>query len=424
MAASEDFIDTFYHSIGDLHSVRESLNKEYSAGLKEILKRATKDISNHTGKFLHTLKRKKPDENTLQRMISASPSSLSYMDKDNCLPIQSLLLHSDTVHYVPLLAKEGVKHKVGGNDGRGGLLSLLGDNNDGIDGIDTLTMLGAYANGSDDLEGDQFDDKPYVDVMKELREANLFTKDDIRARRLLYLTCCSEGHKQRFEYICDWCPEGLKGDQFGNLPFIHAIIINKSIKSFAMFLKASIKHYEKESGLLFETNDRGITACERAFQKFGKKEVMQVIGDCIPFDDPQLPILHHVAKHAPQLLNNFSIRYTSAIYVRDEDGRNLNQAMLASGKTLFKKNGLYFLHTLTDDHVREIDPVTDLYPFMVAASGNTSDLSAVYVLLRRNPSLVRGGNPENAGTNSSNRRRRRRRSSTRSSNSTKRKCSK
>ena len=146
---------------------------------------------------------------------------------------------------------------------------------------------------------------------------------------------------------------------------------------------------------------------------------MQVIGDCIPFDDPQLPILHHVAKHAPQLLKHFSIRYTSAIYVRYEDGRNLNQAMLASGKTLFKKNGLHFLHTLTDDNVREIDPATDLYPFMVAASVNTSDLSAVYVLLRRNPSLIRGGNlnPEDGGTNSCNRLRRR---STRRSNSTKR----
>ena len=110
--------------------------------------------------------------------------------------------------------------------------------------------------------------------------------------------------------------------------------------------------------------------------------------------------------------------------MRDEVGRNFNQVMLASGKTLYENNGLYFLHMLTDDHVREIDPVTDLYPFMVAASGNTSDLSAVYVLLRRNPSLVRGGNPENWSTNSSNRRRRRRRSSTRSSNSTKRKCSK
>ena len=95
--------------------------------------------------------------------------------------------------------------------------------------------------------------------------------------------------------------------------------------------------------------------------------------------------------------------------MRDKDGRNFNQALLASGKTLFKTKALYFLSTLTDDHIKEIDPPTDLYPFMVAASDNTSDLSAVYVLLRRNPSLVSGGNPED-------RRSRRRRRSTRSSN--------
>ena len=60
----------------------------------------------------------------------------------------------------------------------------------------------------------------------------------------------------------------------------------------------------------------------------------------------------------------------------------------------------------SDDQVREIDPANDLYPFMVAASGETSDLSAVYVLLRRNPSLVRGGNLENGGRHSNRRRKR------------------
>ena len=174
-----------------------------------------------------------------------------------------------------------------------------------------------------------------------------------------------------------------------------------------------------EVGLLFQTDNDGIVACQRAFDKYGKNESMQVIVDCIPFDEddphPQLPILHHVAKHAPQLLNDFSIRYRSAMYMRDEVGRNFNQVMLASGKTLYENNGLYFLHMLTDDHVREIDPVTDLYPFMVAASDNTSDLSAVYVLLRRNPSLVRGGNPEDRRS-----RRRRRSTRNRTSNSTKR----
>ena len=178
-----------------------------------------------------------------------------------------------------------------------------------------------------------------------------------------------------------------------------------------MFLKAATKYYELEASLLFHTdNNDDITACKRAFEKLGKDSTMQLIGNCIPFDNPQLPILHHVAKHAPQLLNDFSTRYTSAIYERDEDGRNLIQALLESGKSLFKSNDLYFLSTLADDHIKEIDPPTDLYPFMVAAWGNTSDLSAVYVLLRRNPSLVRGGNTDDSRSH-------RRRRTTRSSNS-------
>ena len=58
VAPKEDFIDIFYCSIGDLHSVRKCLNEEYAACLKEICQIASKDISNHTGKFLHTLQKK------------------------------------------------------------------------------------------------------------------------------------------------------------------------------------------------------------------------------------------------------------------------------------------------------------------------------------------------------------------------------
>ena len=104
MAAPEDdFINTFYNSIGDLHSVRKSVNKEYAAGLKEILQRAAEDISDHTGKFLHTLGKMKPDEDTLQKMISASPSSLAYHYEDDRLPIHTAMYHLESISYVPLL---------------------------------------------------------------------------------------------------------------------------------------------------------------------------------------------------------------------------------------------------------------------------------------------------------------------------------
>ena len=292
-----------------------------------------------------------------------------------------------TVFVTSLSLQRKAKYNVGGEDGRGGLLVQDEYDESAINKI-------IRSNRQDGNDDKHMFEKACVDVMKELREANLFTKKDVEDYDLLHHTCFAEteGYMLRFVYLSDWCPEGLKKHRFDNLPLIHAIIEQcyEDIGVFATFLKAATKHHMNEACLLFQYDDDGVTACERAFEKFGKGASIRVIGDCIPFDKPQIPILHHVAKHAPQLLNDFSARYISAVYSRDDNGRNLNQTLLASGKTTFKDDCMYFVR-LSDDQVREIDPVTDLYPFMVAASSGISDLSAVYMLLRRNPSLVRSG---------------------------------
>jgi hypothetical protein len=114
----------------------------------------------------------------------------------------------------------------------------------------------------------------------------------------------------------------------------------------------------------------------------------------IPFDDPKLPILHHVEEHAPQLMNDFGNRYPSAGYLRDSHGRTLQQATLASGTKTYKDNVMFFIG-MSDEQVKKRDPGTDLYPFMVLASGQTSsDLSAVYYLLKRKPLLIFGDESE------------------------------
>ena len=194
MAASEDMIDTFYNSIRDLLSVRKSLNKEYAAGLVKMLKRAAEDISDHTGKFLHQLQENKPDENTLEKMISASPSSLSYENDGAQLPIQSAPDYIESCRYIPLLAKKGVKHNVGGEGKRGGLLvadPTYSNNRNILKGVDYCCYYEDRC------------DKAYVDMMKELRDAFLFTKDDIKTYGLLYETCVYKGFKQRFEFLSD-----------------------------------------------------------------------------------------------------------------------------------------------------------------------------------------------------------------------------
>ena len=48
MSANEDIADEIYESIRALQSVRSDFDAEYYGGIKEILSKAIKDISNHT----------------------------------------------------------------------------------------------------------------------------------------------------------------------------------------------------------------------------------------------------------------------------------------------------------------------------------------------------------------------------------------
>jgi len=43
---------------------------------------------------------------------------------------------------------------------------------------------------------------------------------------------------------------------------------------------------------------------------------------------------------------------------------------------------------MRDDEIGELDPVTNQYPFLTCATHDSSDLSTIYVLISRNPSLV------------------------------------
>jgi hypothetical protein len=122
--------------------------------------------------------------------------------------------------------------------------------------------------------------------------------------------------------------------------------------------------------------------------KYGNEAVFGVIEERIPVNGAKLPILHHVGQHARQHFKEFGKWNPSAVFLRDNKGREMWQGLLASGSRTFNKDSKFF-ETMTDDQVNEVDPASGLYPFMMSASGQmTSDLSAVYYLLRRNPSLL------------------------------------
>ena len=75
-------------------------------------------------------------------------------------------------------------------------------------------------------------------------------------------------------------------------------------------------------------------------------------------------------KDAPQFMNDFAFRYPSAGYLRDEQGRTLLQVSIGSGTKTYKNDAMFFIR-MSDEQIREIDPGTDLCPFMVLASAQT-----------------------------------------------------
>jgi hypothetical protein len=52
------------------------------------------------------------------------------------------------------------------------------------------------------------------------------------------------------------------------------------------------------------------------------------------------------------------------------------------------KSDNMFFGKMTDDEIVELDPVSKQYSFLTCAACETSDLSTVYALLSRNPSLL------------------------------------
>ncbi len=240
--------------------MKDDLDEDYYSDLEEIVSNAMKQVSDRTGKYLHNLHElgdKKPDEDTLQKIIDNVPSSLSYEDDEGCLPIFSASQSKESVQYVPLLAKEGVKHNVGGDDARGGLLE-----NDDV--LTELAYMGYCSETADPL---------YLDVMKKLRESKLLLREDIRDYDLLYHACGPQT-LMIFEYLIDWCPEGLKTHQYNGLPLIHAIINYSSIEEYSIFLETALRYHSNDLGLLFLRDREGQTACERAFKTYGKDKTM------------------------------------------------------------------------------------------------------------------------------------------------------
>ena len=192
------------------------------------------------------------------------------MDKYNRLPIHNPAYLLGGISCIPMLIEEGMKHNVGGEGMRGGLLS---EDPEGGESLLKMISCNIYLNGNLEVG--------CLDAIKRLREMGFIEKEDINKYNLLGESC-KESNSKRFNYFADWDPSELKVQRGGrSLLHLCAIFMSWDISEFQLALSATLRHYPHELGLLLLKNAKGDTPFQMAKKLFAKEAFWKVIKKCL-----------------------------------------------------------------------------------------------------------------------------------------------
>ncbi|GFH58201.1 hypothetical protein CTEN210_14677 [Chaetoceros tenuissimus] len=384
--------------IKDVYSTtKEWKDEKCFEQIQQALEEANMKVMYAFGDSMHRLYKQRPSLHAVEKVVRKFPSTLSHEDEDGRLPIQSAVcaelkdgFYTEQAHeYIPLLAKEGMKYDVGGSGLlRGGLLSIDPGTASGLKSLQMLCYM-------------DVDDNDDSNVFEELRELDLFTKDDIQDYDLL-LWCIGQFRKKsKFNFFTSLDPDALLG-RVGdyNLPLSYFLNNETELE---MFWKAGFQYHPNIGGLLFLKDDDEVILFDEISNRLGIETAMSVLQKLL-HTKSDYPILHHVFTKAHHHSSLFAANFPWAFYLRDHNGRTLHQAVLASSPSNMNANS-FLIASMTENQIQQKDPITTLYPFAAMAVGEDGDLDKVFYLLRKCPLVVETYLEEN-DSNGKNKRKR------------------
>lgn len=382
-------IESLNNDLGNLIQLQEQFDDSnfYNDVVKgiQILRQ---NIVKATHSALLRLDQSKPSKATLAEIVQSFPSSLVCRNRENELPVETLFWNKQ-LEYSCVLMQEGSKYQIGG-DPRGGLFLPVrsSPNEHYMPLIQWLALNYCRQSGSSNETDWNSYDIEALKLLKTLTETNLFQPADVFNFNLLYWSC-HENARLRFDYFVQMNPGALTRASDGT-PLIHKHISIASLERFKIFIRASLRYFPHELGLLLQRNLQNITAVQQAFARFGKDVVLDALEECIP-EGTKIPILHIVWAEAPLFFNDFFSKFPHCFYERDAYDRSFLQVALVAGNLTFLFDSMFFV-SMSEDEQKEKDPLTGLYPFLSAAA-YTRDLSVSYYLLRVCPSLIEDSFP-------------------------------
>jgi ankyrin repeat protein len=318
--------------------------------------------------YMHKEKRSRSEVDTVKAIIKTCPEFLSVKDSRGNLPLHVACGDGETSSiYVPLLVEAGIKHGVGGRQGRGGLL---------VKGSKKLYALGILARQGN------------IEVFKKLEQISpsIFNEDDVLKYELVHLAAFQK-EINMVKFLSEYNPSVLytKTSKGGCLP-IH---FSQSLGMVSLLLERAIEANPCDDtiGGLFAKNDDGKMPIDHILSQHNKENVWNCISEALS-KHKDVPILHQVIRNAPLYVDKIIENFPHSCYLRDWKGRLPVHVALETGMK-WSVSLISIIHA-NSSHLGDIDPVTGFYPFVLAACEPSSDLRTINHLLHLHPGHVRG----------------------------------
>lgn len=273
-----------------LKSIREEILGDWKdencwKDLEKTVLSTKKKLAENFGKSLHRLCEFKPKECTVEKVVKKFPDAMKIKNKKKRLPIQSCVVDFRRAEkYIPLLAREGVKHDVGDEEGRGGLLTLEPSSRS-----QTLQLIVRGYKAAETKE----DDENIVKVLKVLHNDGLLKKEDLADWGLIRF-CTWKWSQKRFKYLLLLDPEIMGSYEAFEDTLMHCVLSPYvNIDHVKALWTTTLELFPEQVGHLFQKDvEMEQTVVERAIEVYGEKETMEVLHDILS-PSKQLPILHH-----------------------------------------------------------------------------------------------------------------------------------
>jgi len=336
---------------------------------------------------------------TLTKIITSHPEFLKLKEKQGLIPLHCICRSNAPIELIQLTIELGVQQQVGGKTGRGGL--AICDNK----GIAPIQLLASRKHGHNLrlfrtlMEPKRAGASKKYDkgkVKNKITSLGKMIKNrDVKNLQLVH-SVAKGGNASVVRQILKICPEGIGlVDENGRIP-LHIACMDGSIKPqmLRILLKEGVKRtddlsgVESKAGLLLLDDDRktpldylmmNLSISER---RWGHLRVLfEGIVSGVPLIQAAIDNVIN-----SQRLSQLIEKFPSACCNADLDGRYPLHIAYESNNTWPHQREMIRDHN--PDAVGIIDDITNLYPFMTAASRPNIPLGEIYHLLRQDPSMI------------------------------------